>query len=347
MLDTVLHVEHGNLNRKVCQAIPCPIDRGEVANYFPTSHSERNELMKEFVARPCTTDLYYLGEGCRWDHVRDELYWIDIPTGRFFRAQADNTQINLVRTYELSGDITAVAPLEDRSDGWILASDRSVFLLDEDGMVRELAPPLAIDAPDVRTNDGAADSWGCFWIGTMAPDEAEGRGSLYRYHASTGTELMLTDVTISNGLGWSPDHRTMYYVDSGPGIVHSFDVDDTGRISNKQVIVQFDTTREGTPDGLCVDSQGAIWVAIWGGYEVRRYSPTGQQLARVRVGTAQPSSCAIGGANQTTLYITTAQEGLSAKVLEDEPDAGRLYCVDIGITGLAIDSYCPALRFRN
>jgi sugar lactone lactonase YvrE len=303
--------------------------------------------MKEFVAKPCTTDLYYLGECCRWDDVRAELYWIDVPTGRFFRAKANDTQIDVTHIHEVSGNLTAIAPLANRSDGWILASDHSISLLDKEGTVHEVAQPVAMNTPNIRTNDGAADPWGCFWIGSMDLDEAEGAGSLYRYHASTGTELILTNVTISNGLGWSPDQRTMYYVDSGPGIIYTFDVDDAGRISNKQVLVQFDVGREGTPDGLCVDAQGAIWVAIWGGYEVRRYSPTGKQLARVSVATAQPSCCAIGGANETTLYITSAQEGMSAEVLEDEPDAGRLFCVDIGIFGLPIDTYCPTLRFRN
>jgi len=300
--------------------------------------------MIEFVAAPCTTDLYHLGEGCRWDDLRGELSWIDIPTGRFFRATANDSKIDLIHTYRLGGDITATAPLENRSDGWIVASDNSLSLLDESGTLQEIVQLTPIIGSDIRTNDGAADPWGCFWIGSMAQDEAEGRGSLYRYHASTGTERVLSDVTISNGLGWSPDRRTMYYVDSGPGVIYALDADDTGSASNQRVLVQFDTDHEGTPDGLCVDEEGAIWVAVWGGYQVRRYSPTGQQLARVSVATAQPTSCAIGGANNTTLYITSAQESLSAQALQAEPDAGRLFCVDVGVAGLPIDSYRPALR---
>ena len=303
--------------------------------------------MEEFVAKPCTTDLYDLGECCRWDDVRAELYWIDAPTGRFFRAKANGTQVEVVRTYELDGYLTALAPLEDRRDGWIVASDQSISLLDEQGTMRQVARPEARNAPDVRTNDGAADPWGHFWIGSVALDESEGRGSLYRFHASTGSELTLANVTISNGLGWSLDRRTMYYVDSGPGTIYTFDLDGTGNISNKQPLVQFDIQSEGTPDGLCVDAQGAIWVAIWGGYEVRRYSPSGEQLARVSVATAQPSCCAIGGTNGTTLYITTAQEDLSPEMLDAEPDAGRMFCVDVGIAGLPIDPYRPTFHFEN
>jgi len=146
-------------------------------------------------------------------------------------------------------------------------------------------------------------------------------------------------VTISNGIGWSPDQRTMYYVDSGPGTIYAFDVDGRGDVSGKRVFAQFDTASQGTPDGLCVDEQGAIWVAVWGGYEVRRYAPTGEQLGSVRVPTAQPSCCAIGGANRTTLYVTTAQEGMAAEVLAREPDAGRLFCADVGVAGLALNPY--------
>jgi sugar lactone lactonase YvrE len=298
--------------------------------------------MEEFVARPCNTDLYYLGECCRWDDVREELYWIDVMTGRFFRAKANGARLDLVQTYDVGGIITALAPLEPRSDGWIVASDQSVSLLDEAGVMHEVARLEARNASDVRTNDGAADPWGRFWVGSMALDAAPGRGSLYRYHASTGAELIVGGVTISNGIGWSPDGRTMYYVDSGPGTISTFDVDEDGGVSNKQLFVQFDVETEGTPDGLCVDANGALWVAVWGGYEVRAYSPSGEQLARVRVATAQPSCCAIGGANGTTLYVTTAQEGLDQATLDAQPDAGRLFFVDVGVTGLALEAYCPS-----
>jgi sugar lactone lactonase YvrE len=295
--------------------------------------------MEEFVAKPCTTDRYYLGECCRWDDVRSELYWIDIPTGRFFRAHADSAQIDIVHSYDLGGNLTAVAPLQNRKDGWIVALDRSIFFLDEEGEMRELARPEGHNAPGVRMNDGAADPWGRFWVGSMALRTKDAQGSLYRFHESSGTELMLSEVTISNGLGWSPDRRTMYYVDSGPGTICTFDVDKNGEISGKQLFCQFNTEDDGRPDGLCVDSDGAIWVAIWGAYEVRRFSPSGELLARVKLSTVQPSSCAIGGANGTTLYITTARENLAQETLDMEPDAGLLFCVDVNVTGLPIDPY--------
>jgi sugar lactone lactonase YvrE len=131
----------------------------------------------------------------------------------------------------------------------------------------------------------------------------------------------------------------MYYVDSAPGTIHTFDVDERGDISNKQLLVQFDVGRNEHPDGLCVDSDGALWVAVWGGFEVRQFSPRGEQLSRVILDTAQPSSCAIGGANATTLYITTARENMSGESLDVQPNAGRLFCVDVQVQGQAIEAY--------
>lgn len=298
--------------------------------------------MQEFEATACTTGLYGLGESCRWDEVRGELYWVDILSGRFFRATANGAQVDIVAEYSVKGFISAVAPIEDRGRGWVVAVNQSIAIMDESGALRELARPEAHQESEVRMNDGVADPWGRFWIGSMAHNAGEGRGTLYRYRESTGIDVVLRRATISNGIGWSPDRQTMYYVDSGPATLSTFDVDNDGEISNRRVLVQFDK-REGDPDGLCVDVDGTIWVAVWGGYQVRRYSPEGELLARVNLPTAQPSSCALGGANGTTLYITTAREDMSETALASEPDAGRLFCVDVGVAGLPLDSYRTTL----
>lgn len=298
--------------------------------------------MEEFVAEPCTTDRYFLGECCRWDEVRGELYWVDVHEGHFFRAKADHTAIDVVRRYDLDGNVSALAPLVDRNDGWIVAMNQSLWLLDESGELRELAQLEGDDK--VLLNDGSADPWGSFWVGSMAADEEPGRGSVYRFRPLTGAQTMFGDVTISNGIGWSPDRTTLYYVDSGPGTIRSYDVDSRGEISHPRLFARFDTATEGTPDGLCIDDEGFIWAAVWGGYEVRRYAPTGELVARVSLSTAQPSCCAIGGANGTTLYITTAQEDLPPSLLDNEPDAGRLFAVKVGVTGRPLNPYRPSPR---
>jgi len=295
--------------------------------------------LRELVAEPCTTDLYYLGESCRWDDVRGELYWVDLDDGRFFRAVADGPLVRIAKEYQVAGTLTALAPLRDRSRGWIVATDQSISILAEDGTVRELDRPEGHNAPRVRMNDGAADPWGRFWIGSMAYDVEPEMGTLYRYGEAIGTETILSGLTISNGLGWSLDRRTMYVIDSGPATVYAFDVDGDGDVSAQRTFVQFDQDRDGAPDGMCVDEEGALWIAVWGGGEVRRYSPNGELIARVAVATSQPACCAIGGTNGTTLYITTAREDMSSETLEHEPEAGRLFCVDVGVRGVPLNAF--------
>jgi sugar lactone lactonase YvrE len=292
--------------------------------------------VREFTAEVCTTDTFFLGEGCRWDEVRAELYWVSIYDGQFFRARADGTQVEVVQRYDLGGDVGAVAPYSQRAQGWVVAKDTSLYRLSEGGEVELLAGLDAGD--DVRVNDGAADPWGRFWIGTMAHDSSEGRGTLFRYDGDGDVQTIKAGVSISNGIGWSPDRRTMYYVDSAPATVFAFSVDGDGGVSHQRVFAQLDATTEGSPDGLCVDAEGGVWVALWGGRAVRRYAPSGEALAQVAVESPNPSSCAIGGANGTTLYITTAREELTDEDLAREPNAGRLFCVDVDVPGLALDS---------
>jgi sugar lactone lactonase YvrE len=303
------------------------------------TREKKGRSVEKFVAEPCTTDRYFLGECCRWDEVRGELYWVDVHEGHFFRATADHTTIDVVHRYDLEGNVSALAPLVDRNDGWIVAMNQSLYLLSESGQLREVAQ-LEEDAV-MLLNDGAADPWGSFWVGSLAADEEPNRGSVYRFGPSSGVQRMFGGATVSNGIGWSLDRTTLYYVDSGPGTITSYDVGGHGEISGPRLFAHFDTATEGTPDGLCIDSEGFLWVAVWGGYEVRRYAPTGELVARVSVSTAQPSCCAIGGANGTTLYITTAQEDLPASKLDNEPEAGRLFAVNVDVKGRPLDPYRP------
>lgn len=297
--------------------------------------------MRELIAEPCTTDTYYLGESCRWDEVRSELLWVDLYSGQLHCATATGAAVDVIRTITVEGSLTAVTPMQDRSAGWLVAIDRSVARLGDDGRVTVLAQPETREGR--RMNDGAVDPWGRFWIGSMAHDGRRGGGALYRYHESTGAETVLRGVSVSNGLAWSPDRQRLYYVDSGPATISTFDLDAHGEIQGQRELVRFDAGRDGAPDGICVDAEGAIWVALWGGYEVRRYSPAGEVIATVRLPTAHPASVAIGGVAGTTLYVTTAREDLTPEQLESEPDAGRLFWVDVDVTGLPLNPYRPVL----
>lgn len=206
----------------------------------------------------CTTEQTLLGEGARWDARRDELLRVDILAGRVYRDRiADDGGVIPVRTYDVGGTVSAIAPI-DGDDGWLLAADRGFAHLSSDGSVRRLAD---VAPPGTRMNDGACDPKGRFWAGTLA--DRAGAAALYRLDRCGRTEQMLDGLTTSNGLDWSPDGRSMYLADSGPHVVHAFDFDaDAGTIANGRVIIDL-ADELGTPDGLTVDADGDLWVAIW------------------------------------------------------------------------------------
>ncbi len=174
-----------------------------------------------------------------------------------------------VSVYELPGTVGAIAPIEG-DDGWLLAAGRDFVYLRPDGSYRTIAE---VAPPGTRMNDAACDPQGRFWAGTLANDYHEGGGALFRLDGSGQHTLMLDGLTISNGLGWSPDGRTMYLVDSGPRLIYAFAFDpENGDLSGQRVVVT--VSREvGAPDGMTVDRDGDLWVAIYGGGCVHRYAP--------------------------------------------------------------------------
>jgi len=297
--------------------------------------------MQEFEATPLLEEHHNLGEGCRWDEVRSELYWVDVVNGSFFRGVDDAEGFRLTRTYQVDGFLSAVAPFTNRDEGWIVGWNQSIAHLEESGEVSLLTSPEQAHAPRVRMNDGAADPWGGFYIGSMALDYTAGMGNLFHYGGGDETTTVLSHVTISNGLGWSPDRRTMYYIDSGPRTLHAFELNDRGELGARRLVLEVEPSRRETPDGLCVDAEGALWVAFWDGGEVRRYSPAGEVLARVHLPVSRPTCCAIGGASGTTLFVTTAYNELREDQRSKEPDAGRLFAVEVGVPGLPLNAFTP------
>ena len=266
-----------------------------------------------------------LSEGPRWHEERQELLWVDILGRGFHRAtlKADGSP-DEVRTMALDRHVGAVAPVT--GGGYVLAAGQGFLFVDETGSVAELAQPEAGNA-DVRMNDGACDPQGRFWAGTMAYDESPGAGTLYRLELDGRCSTVLTGLTISNGIGWSPEGATMYLSDSGTGLVEAFDFDGvTGAITGRRTLVHIDQPGA-APDGLTVDEQGDIWVGLYGGWAVNRYRPDGQLRATVDIPAAQATSCAFGGRERRTLFVTTGRERLDEAALERQPDAGRVFSV--------------------
>jgi sugar lactone lactonase YvrE len=279
-----------------------------------------------------------LSEGPRWDGERQELLWVDILGCGFHRATVTaGGSPDQVRTMALDRHVGAVAPVV--GGGYVLAAGQGFLFVDEAGSVRELAQPEAGHLT-VRMNDGACDPQGRFWAGTMAYDESPGAGKLYRLELDGRCDTVLTGLTISNGIGWSPDGGTMYLSDSGAGLVEAFDFDGfSGAIGGRRTLVHVDQPGM-APDGLTVDEQGDIWVAMYGGWTVNCYTPEGSLRTAVPIPVAQATSCAFGGGDRRTLFVTTGRERLDEAALERQTDAGRVFSVTgLGARGPAAAPY--------
>lgn len=254
-----------------------------------------------------------LGEGPTWDPAHNRLVWLDILGAR-------------ISTYDpVSGHRTVrvtdqhIGAAKPRTGGGLVLNLRDgVALLDPDGSFRWLHHE---PVPGRRANDAAVAPDGSLWAGTMRYDEAPGGGTLSRLTGDGSFETVLDDVAVSNGTGWSPDGRRMYYIDSPTRRLDVFDFG-AGRPVNRRPLVEIEEGA-GFPDGLTVDAEGCVWVALWDGGAVRRYTPEGTLDRVITLPTPRVTACAFGGADLTDLYITTARVGLEAP----HPVAGSLLVV--------------------
>jgi sugar lactone lactonase YvrE len=281
-------------------------------------------------------------EGPTWDAGQQQLLWVDIPAGVVHRAVlgADG-ELSAVAATTVGDTVGFVVPAA--SGGWLAGAGGGFTHLAEDGTVRELVELAgeggSEDAGGTRMNDGGCDRAGRFFAGTMAFDQRPGAGALYRLDLDGTVTTVLEDLTVSNGIGWSPDDRTVYLADSGPGQVWAFDYDlGSGAFSRRRLFLDF-SRQDGVADGLTVDDEGCVWTALWGGGQVRRWSPEGELLAVVDLPVPQVSSCAFAGPALDLLVISTSAEGLDDAARAAQPDAGRLFTARPGVTGPAAFPY--------
>jgi sugar lactone lactonase YvrE len=283
-------------------------------------------MSMELTAEPCSPVRVEHAEGPFW--YGDRFGWVDIMAGRLWVAGFDGVTLTEPRSYDVGRPIGAAVPRT--GGGWVLAAGTAFFGIDEDGTVTRLTEDLA-DPSLVRMNDGKCDPAGRFWAGTMDYEESRPIASLYVYDGTV--RPVLDGVTISNGLAWSPDRQTMYYIDTPTKRVDVLDYDEkTGAVSGRRPFIEVDG---GHPDGMTLDDEGFLWVALWGGGAVRRYDPSGRPAGIVHLPVTNVSSCNFGGPGGTTLFITTSQQGLSPEQKEAEPDAGRIFRVEPGVSGPA------------
>jgi sugar lactone lactonase YvrE len=245
-----------------------------------------------------------------------------------FEGRIVGTRVEETSRLDFDGPVGVAVPGVDGSI-LVATSDRLVVVA-PDGE-RTNGPVIVPEGVLSRTNDGACDPAGRLLVGTLALDDRTGGESLYRVEDDGSLATIDSDLTLSNGLGWSPDGSLLYSTDSAPGIIWVRDYDaGTGATGQRREHLRIE---DGDPDGLCVDSRGNLWVAIWGAGEVRSFAPGGELVAVVTVPTPHPSSVAFVRDGLDTLLITTASRDLSEIELARYPDAGRLFLASVGATG--------------
>ena len=275
-------------------------------------------------AEQFTEPLALHGEGPCWLARTGEIAWVDMLAGRVL---ATSLARSVTRSIDIPGPVAAIVRPR-AAGGLVVASETGVVLLDENDDPTVLCE--IVDGPGVRMNDGSCDPQGRFWCGTMAYDTHAGGGSLYRVEPGGSFTTVLADVTISNGLGWSPDGGTAFYVDSMAHGIDRFAYDPaSGDLTDRRRFADVDENL-GLPDGLAVDAEGGVWVALWDGGEVRRYAPDGTLDAVVPLPCGRVTACAFGGDDLATLFITTSRLDLPDGV---DPSGGALFRCDPGVRG--------------
>lgn len=271
-----------------------------------------------------------LGEGAIWHAQRQVLYWVDIVKQQ---VHVYNPKTRRDRTIQLSEPVGCVVPR--KAGGVMVAMKHGFAHLDlNTEMVAFYVDPEP-DKPGNRFNDGKCDPAGRFWAATMAMTGSEPTGSLYCLYPDRTVKRMLTPVTCPNGIAWSLDGRTMYYIDSPRRIVDAFDFDlASGAISNRRDAIVVPPPM-GWPDGCTVDSEGMLWIAHFGGGCVSRWDPrTGGLLGSWKIPATNATSVAFGGANLDVLFITTARAGLTPPAIRQNPHEGAIFAMRPGVTGI-------------
>jgi sugar lactone lactonase YvrE len=260
------------------------------------------------------------------------VLWVDINAGSVYAGRLQDGVVTPDREMRFNETVGAVVC--DAAGRLLVAGARRVYVIDGESRA-VIHATLVPEDRSSRLNDGACDPAGRFVVGSMALDARTGEECLYRLELDGTVAVLDRDLTISNGLAWSPAGDVMYSTDTIPGVVWSRPYDAaTGQWGERSAVIRLD--QAGWPDGLCTDIDGNLWVAIWGGGEVRCYTPAGERLATVSVPAPHTTSVAFAGPGRDTLLITTATDQLSAAQLDEFPLSGRLFTARVGAVGLPV-----------
>lgn len=275
-----------------------------------------------------------LGEGPVWDAAEGRLWWVDIPAGNVHGVWPGSGR---TVTIPVGQPVGAVAPR--RGGGLVLALRDGFGLLDDGAAEPRVAAPVERDRPRNQFNDGGVDPAGRFWAGTASLDREPGAGTLYRLDPGGAVTAVVPRVGMSNGIGWSPEGTQMYYVDSLAQALDVFDFDvGNGEVARRRRLLTLDAA-VGIPDGLAVDVDGCVWLAVWGSSRVFRHTPEGDLDQTLTLPVTQVTSCAFGGEDHRDLFVTSAADGLSPGERAAQPLAGAVFVARPGPQGLEVPPY--------
>lgn len=291
--------------------------------------------MRRFEAQRATDERYRLAEGPVWDPAEQRVLWVDIPAGNVHTGELRGDRVVPTAAHHVDVTVGAVAVAPD--GGLLVAGHRAVHLLSGDGATTEIAR-LIPEGEQRRLNDGKCDPAGRFLVGTLALSD-EVRESLYQLDPDRGVTVIDDDLQMSNGLAWSPDGRTLYSVDTTPGVLWARPYDpDSGRCGERREAFR---VTDGSPDGICTDTDGNLWVAVWGTGEVRHLTPGGELLGVVVVAAPYPSCVTFAGPALDTLLISTAIDDLTPEQIAAHPGSGALFLAEVDARGLPTSAWRP------
>ncbi len=278
----------------------------------------------------CIADVKaLLGEGPHWDAERQQLTFVDIKGRRAFRLDADGANLSEIATPYRIGSLIPRA-----SGGHIAGTEHGIAHVDLQAERFALLFDPEEDRETNRFNDAKVDRKGRLFAGTMDDEEKQASGAFYRIDKNLACTRIDDGFRVTNGPAFSPDGKTMYANDSARQVTYRYDLAPDGTPLNKLELARYGEG-DGYPDGMTVDSEGCLWSAFWDGWCVRRVSPEGERLSEWRVPVARPTSVAFGGSALDRLFVTSASIGLDAEALDKQPNAGGLFMLDVGTTGIA------------
>lgn len=270
-----------------------------------------------------------LGESPLWHAERKCCYWVDIERGILYEL---NWLSGTARKWDFNGRLSMVR--QGRNDELILALNTAIVKFDLES--EQLTPLIDIELSTSgnRCNDGACDSWGRLWIGTMHLEHKDGAGSLYLVDGNLQVHKKFPNTSISNGIAWSLDNKRLFYIDSPTQVVKSFIFNEKdGEIVFEKNVIEV-PSEMGTPDGMAIDEKGMLWIAQWGGSGVYRWNPNdGKLLDKIELPVPQVTSCAFAGEKLDYLIITTARENFKEEDLEKYPESGNLFLIKTRVKG--------------